>query len=296
MRILITGVTGQDGSYLAEDLSRDHDNQVWGMVRGEDNPKYEWLQGLAPRVKLVRGDLLDQTSLIDLMAEIEPEVIYNLGAYSMPSMGWLQPELMSQVTGLGVMRLLRAAQVCVPDARIMQACSLAIHGIYGAAKAYGQLVATDFRKQGMAVTNVILGGHNSPRRSPSFFAQKVVKGAVGIYRQEQDQLVLGPLERRQDWGWATDFVAQFPRVMDLPPSDYVMSTNDPHSCREWVQVVFEALNLDWMDHVAYSMDLKQPTDVPSLSAVSSPELDWTPNADFKGLAKVMVQAEMERWD
>jgi GDPmannose 4,6-dehydratase len=291
LRALITGCTGQDGSYLAEHLHKAG-YEVWGLIRGQDNPRREWLEQLVPGIVLVPGDLIDQPSLHDAVATCRPDEVYNLAAISSPSLAWKQPVLTAEVTGLGVVRLLEAVGVVAPKARVVQASSIANHGPYGAAKLFGHTVAADYRERGLHVSCAVFGGHHSPRRGRSFFSRKVTAGAAAIAAGRADRLELGSLTRVQDWGNACDFAAQLPVVASLPPSDYVMSTGDPRSAQEWVAAAFGCVDLDWREHVKTDMSLGNVTDVPVLSAAPDRRLGWEPDRDFTGLVRWMVEADL----
>lgn len=297
-KILITGVTGQDGSYLAELLAKDPDNDLYGMVRGENNPKEDLIRRLVPTLNIVHGDLTDTTSIVSLIKDLEPEVIYNLGGLTSPAVGWTQPLHMSNVTGLGVVRLLEAVRLFVPEAKVLQACSIARHGIYGAAKNFARSVAVDYRSRGMHVTNLIMGGHHSPRRGATFFSQKVVKGAVAIYQNKQWALELGFLGRSQDWGDASNFASMFPAILDLAPDDYVLSTGTPFTCQEWVETVFRILGIhNWQKRVRINPGLNQPTDVSTLTATPDHRLPWRHSTPLHQLAEWMVHSELagDQW-
>jgi GDPmannose 4,6-dehydratase len=295
VRIFITGVTGQDGSYLAERLlAAGHD--VYGLVRGQRHPKIEWLHDHAPGIKIVQGDLTDQMSLVRALDIAQPHHVYNLGAVSAPALGWNQPVLTAETTGLGLLRLLEAVLRVCPSAKILQASSIALHGPYGAAKQFAQLIADDYRNQGMHVSCAVLAGHHSPRRGDEFFARKVTKAVADIFTRRRETLTVGPLGRMQDWGWADNFIdAEQLIVNDMPPGNYTVATGDPHSNEEWVRAAFAAVDLDWREHVRYDNSFKQPTDVEVLSGTPSYDLlaaGWVPNLDFEGLAKMMVEADI----
>lgn len=295
-RVLITGVTGQDGSYLAGQLlARGHD--VYGLVRGQNNPKIDWLHDVAaPGIKIVQGDLTDQMSLVRAVDIAQPDHVYNLGAVSAPALGWNQPVLTAETTGLGPLRLLEAVKLIRPDAKILQASSIALHGPYGAAKQFAQLIADDYRNQGMHVSCAVLGGHHSPRRGTEFFARKVTRAVADIFNRKRERLNLGPLGRKQDWGWADNFLEAEQLILDeMPPGNYVVSTGEPYSNEQWVSTAFAVMGLDWLDFTDHDNTLRQPTDVEVLSARPSPDLlaaGWAPNLDFFGLAKWMVEADL----
>jgi GDPmannose 4,6-dehydratase len=293
-RVLITGVTGQDGSYLAqESVARGY--EVYGLVRGQQNPRLDWIKTLIPRLKIVHGDLLDQMSLVRALEESTPDLIYNLGGITAPSTGWNQPVLTADVTGLGVLRLLEAAHRVVPQARVLQASSIAMHGPYGAAKMFAQMIAEDYRARGMHVSCAVMGGHHSVRRGREFFARKVTRAVYDIKRGAQKRLIVGPLSRQQDWGWAANFVSAMQMMLErMAPGTYVMSTGEPHSNKEWVSIAFAVEGLDWTEYVDFDDSFQQPTDVDVLSASPSPELlkaGWAPLRDLAGLASTMVRGE-----
>jgi GDPmannose 4,6-dehydratase len=295
MKAFITGITGQDGSYLAEHLLAEGWH-VTGLVRGQDNPKAAWLRSLVPaageRLQLVSGDLTDDSSLRTALSDSEPDVIFNLGAISSPGMAWGQPVHTAEVSGLGALRLLQATLAVAPRARFVQAASIANHGPYGAAKLFAQACVSDFRERGLHASCAVLGGHHSPRRGESFFSRKVTKAVAGIADGRLDTLHLGSLRRRQDWGWAEDFMLVLPRLAcDLAPGDYVMSTGQPHSVERWVQLAFAHVDLDWRDHVIIDPTLGNVTDVPVLSAQPDRALSWRPRQDLAGLIATMVDAD-----
>ncbi len=290
MKALITGITGQDGSYLAQHLL-EKGYEVWGLVRGLDNPKEAWLQDLAPGVCIAPGDLLDELSLYNAVCNIQPDEVYNFAAVSSPALAWQQPVLTAETTGIGALRVFEAVRKCAPQARVLQAGSIANHGPYGAAKLFAQKVAEDFRERGLHVSCAVFGGHHSPRRSPSFFARKVTAGVASIAAGRSDHIVLGALNRSQDWGWAPDFVKQLPHLLTLTPDDYVMSTNDPHSAKEWVDEAFAVKDMDWREWVKFDAAMGNVTDVPALTATPDPRLRWQPNLDFKGLIRWMVEED-----
>ena len=296
MRALIFGCTGQDGSYLAEQLAAGG-HEVHGAVRGQRTDRRDWLARLVPAIRLHEADLLDQSSLDRVVAEVAPDEVYNLAAVSAPALGWSQPLLMAETTALGALRVLEAVARHAPGGvRLVQAGSLATHGPYGAAKAYAQALAADYRARGVRVSTAVFGGHHSPRRGREFFGRKVTLAAARIALGLQGQLELGPLDRSQDWGWAEDFTRTLPMLArDLEPGDYIVSTGEPHTSREWVEQAFAAAGLDWSEHVKYDPGLAQPTDVPTLTALPDPRLvtaGWTPRRDFAALAGVMVANDL----
>jgi GDPmannose 4,6-dehydratase len=294
-RVLITGVTGQTGSYLAEFLAGLERYEVWGMVRGQALAQRVHVQELVPALKLVEGDLLDQGSLVRALDEALPDQIYHLGAISSPGICWKQPVLASQVTGLGTLRLLEAVEQVFPDedTRLVVAGSIATHGPYGAAKSFSRAISHDYRRRGRHVSVALLGGHHSPRRGLEFFSRKVAHAAAEIAAGRRDSVTLGNLDRMQDWGWADDFAVALTHVMNAPaPDDYVVSTGHPHSAAEWVAACFGAAGLDFQERVHYDPGLSQPTEPEAaLSAPPDDRLGWIPHRDLAGLAAWMVNAE-----
>jgi GDPmannose 4,6-dehydratase len=295
VKALILGVTGQDGSYLAEHLA-GQGHEMYGLIRGESNPRREWIVELVPGIRLLDGDLLDQGSLQRAIAACEPDEVYNLAACSAPATGWSQPLLMAEVTGLGVLRLLEAVRQVAPTARVLQAGSIAQHGPYGAAKTYASAICADYRARGTHVTQVVMGGHHSPRRGVEFFSRKVTRAVARISAGLQGQLTLGSLARAQDWGSAPNFVEAMPVALRHGPDDYIISTGEPHTAQRWVERAFAAAGLDWAEHVKSDPALSQPTDVPTLTARPDLRLldEWTPDTAFDALVWRMVDADMAK--
>lgn len=292
---LIIGASGQDGSYLAEHLIDLGYDNVYGLIRGahESHPRYEWLSETIPRLQLIGGDLLDAGSLREAIWETEPDEIYNLGAVSSPGQAWQQPMLTAEVTGLGVLRLLEIVHSFDWGTRVVQAGSLATHGPYGAAKTYARAICADYRQRGLNVSVAVLGGHHSPRRAPCYFSRKVTKAVAAIAAGAAIKLKVGSLERMQDWGWASEFVRFLPRLAELEPDDYVISTGWPHSCLEWVEAAFKVVDLDWYDHVISDVRQGNVTDVPMISAQPDERLGWIPLDDFQHLVATMVMADVD---
>jgi GDPmannose 4,6-dehydratase len=291
MRALITGITGQDGSYLAEYLAAAG-HEVFGLVRGQSLERRDRLTALVPTATLIEGDLLDSGSLANAVAEAAPDVIWNLAAISAPAACWSQPVVAGEVNGLGFLRLLQAVRQMAPKARVVQAGSIARHGQYGAAKDYATAIAADYRLRGMHVSVAVMAGHHSPRRGTEFFSRHVSRAAARIAAEPLSGKVnLGWLGRDQDWGWAPNFAQGLAAVADADPGDYTLATSDPHTCQEWVEECFAAAGLDWVEHVVIDAARSQPTDVPTLTADPDPRLPWEPVRDFPGLARWMVRAD-----
>jgi GDPmannose 4,6-dehydratase len=290
VRALITGVTGQDGSYLAE-LLVEKGHEVFGLVRGYDHPRAKWITEQAPGITLVSGDLLDESSLRAAVASCEPDWVFNLAAMSSPTVAWKQPVLTGEITALGALRLFEAVFTVAPKAHVVQASSIAQHGPYGAAKLFAHVVAQDYRTRGLHISSALFGGHHSPRRGRSFFTRKVTTAVAAIKRGEIDHLELGNLSRIQDWGNAQDFAKQLPTLIQLPPDDYIMSTGDPRPTQDWVETAFAVVDLDWRDYVRMNESLGNVTDVAVMTGQPDPRLDWVPDRDMAGLIKWMIESE-----
>jgi GDPmannose 4,6-dehydratase len=310
---LITGITGQDGSYLAEFLLEQGYNVV-GMVRRSSTVNFGRIEQVQDRVSLAHGDLLDQTSLIDVMREFQPEEIYNLAAQSFVPISWKQPVLTGEFTALGVTRMLEAMRNVVPEARFYQASSSEMFGKvrevpqneqtpfyprspYGIAKVYGHWITVNYRESyNLYACSGILFNHESPRRGLEFVPRKVTHGAALIKLGLAEELRLGNLEARRDWGFAGDYVkAMWQMLQQNAPRDYVVGTGRTHSVRDLCQVAFGCLSLDWEKYVVVDPQFYRPAEVDLL--VSDPtrareELGWEPEVSFEGLVQMMVDADM----
>lgn len=310
---LITGITGQDGSYLAEFLL-SQGYEVVGMVRRSSTVNFGRIEHIQDRVTLAHGDLLDQTSLIGIMREHEPAEIYNLAAQSFVPISWKQPVLTGEFTALGVTRMLEAVRNIVPEARFYQASSSEMFGKvrempqsettpfyprspYGIAKIYGHWITVNYRESyGMFACSGILFNHESPRRGLEFVTRKVTHGAAQIKLGLAHELHLGNLDARRDWGYAGDYVkAMWQMLQQDTPEDYVVGTGETHSVRELCQVAFGYLDLDWEKHVIVDPQFYRPAEVDLL--VSNPKkarekLGWNPEVSFKGLIQMMVDADL----
>jgi GDPmannose 4,6-dehydratase len=323
-RALITGITGQDGSYLAEYLLAQG-YEVWGLVRGQSNPRVRRVRQLLGEVRLVRGDLLDQGSLISAVERVQPTEVYNLAAISYVPMSWQQAELTGEVTGMGVLRVLEAIRVCsgisgsrTPGSgqiRFYQASSSEMFGKvretpqteqtpfhprspYGVAKAYGHHLTQNYRESyGMFAVSGILFNHESPRRGAEFVTRKVSLGVAKIKLGYERQLRLGNLSASRDWGFAGDYV----RAMHLmlgrdEPTDYVVGTGVTHSVGELIEMAFKVVDLDWQDHVVTDASFIRPAEVDQLCAnpaKAASELGWEPKIGFDELVTMMVEADLE---
>ena len=315
-RALITGLTGQDGSYLAEFLL-DQGYEVLGMVRRTSTVTFERIRHIQDRVELVQGDLLDQTSLLQLVSDYRPHEVYNLAAQSFVPTSWSQPVFTGDVTGLGVTRMLEAVRVVDPKGiRFYQASSSEMFGKvrevpqsettpfyprspYGVAKVYGHWIAINYRESyDMFVCSGILFNHESPRRGLEFVTRKVTHGAARIKLGLADELRLGNLDSRRDWGYAGDYVrAMWLMLQQDEADDYVVGTGETHSVGELVEVAFAAAGLDWRQHVVQDPRFYRPAEVDML--VSDPskareKLGWEPEVGFEELVRMMVEADLCR--
>lgn len=322
-RALITGITGQDGSYLAEHLLAEG-YEVWGLVRGQSNPRVSRVRTLLRDVRLVRGDLLDQGSLISAVEKVQPDEVYNLGAISFVPMSWEQAELTAEVTGMGVLRMLEAIRVCSGitasrgagsgQIRFYQASSSEMFGQvretpqtertpfhprspYGVAKAYGHFLTQNYRESyGMFAVSGILFNHESPRRGAEFVTRKVSLGVARIKLGLADDLRLGNLEARRDWGYAGDYVrAMHLMLRNDAPEDYVIGTGRTHAVRELVAAAFEAAELPWERHVVRDESLHRPAEVDLLCAdpkKARAQLGWEPAVTFEQLVAMMVDSDI----
>lgn len=312
-RALITGINGQDGSYLAEHLL-DQGYRVFGLVRQASVRHHERISHLLDRIALFNGDLLDQTSLISALREIDPDEVYNLAAQSFVPASFSQPVLTGEFNGLGVTRLLDAIRVVNPAIRFYQASSSEMFGNvetspqdeetkfqprspYGVAKLYGHWIAVNFRESyGMYAVSGILFNHESPRRGTEFVTRKITLAAARIAAGTQKTLRLGNLDARRDWGYTGDYVKAMRMMLQRDdPKDYVIGTGESHSVREFVEEAFATLGLDWREHVVVDAALSRPADVDSLVANANrarQELGWAPTVSFHELVRMMVEADV----
>ncbi|MGI5273785.1 GDP-mannose 4,6-dehydratase [Nonomuraea sp. CA-218870] len=322
-RALITGITGQDGSYLAEHLL-DQGYEVWGLARGQANPRVSRIRKLLADVRLVRGDLLDQGSLISAVERVQPDEVYNLGAISFVPMSWEQAELTAEVTGMGVLRVLEAIRVCSGvsrggrpsggQIRFYQASSSEMFGQvsetpqnestgfhprspYGVAKAYGHFLTQNYRESyGMFAVSGILFNHESPRRGAEFVTRKVSLGVARIKLGLADELRLGNLEARRDWGFAGDYVRAMHLMLQAArPEDYVIGTGRMKSVRELAEAAFAAAGLDWERYVVTDQSLHRPAEVDLLCAdpkKARVQLGWEPKVSFDELVAMMVESDL----
>ena len=314
-RALITGITGQDGSYLAE-LLLDKGYDVWGMVRRTSHHSFERIEHLLDRVQIVTADLLDQHSLTVVMQEVRPDEVYNLAAQSYVPTSWTQPVLTGEFTALGVTRILEAIRLVHPTARYYQASSSEMFGKvhetpqhegtafyprspYGVAKVYGHWITVNYRESyDLFAVSGILFNHESPRRGMEFVTRKVTDAVARIKLGLATTLRLGNLDARRDWGYAGDYVEAMWRMLQSPtPVDYVIGTGTAHSVRDLVETAFGHVGLDWNKYVVSDPAFKRPAEVDVLLADprrAKAELGWAPTVEFEGLVQMMVDADLER--
>jgi GDPmannose 4,6-dehydratase len=300
-RALITGITGQDGSYLAE-LLLEKGYEVHGMVRRSSEEKFDRINHLRNAINLHQGDLLDQYSLASLLVAIQPHEVYNLGAQSFVPTSWNQPVLTGEFTALGVTKILEAIRHTLPSVRFYQASSSEMFGSvrevpqteatpfyprspYGVAKAYGHFITVNYRESfGLFAASGILFNHESPRRGLEFVTRKVTHAAARIKLGLQDKLQLGNLDAQRDWGYAADYVDAMWRMLQTDsPDDYVIATNETHTVRELCEVAFHRVGLDWQKHVEVDPALIRPAEVELLIGDPSKakrQLGWEPRVRF----------------
>jgi len=313
-RALITGITGQDGSYLAEFLL-EKGYEVIGMVRRSSTVNFDRIAHIQDRLTLVQGDLLDQASLLDILQEYRPHEVYNLAAQSFVPTSWKQPVFTGEVTALGVTRLLDAIRLVDPKIRFYQASSSEMFGKarevpqnentpfyprspYGVAKVYGHWITVNYRESyGLFACSGILFNHGSPRRGLEFVERKVSYGVARIKLGLANELRLGNLDARRDWGYAGDYVrAMWLMLQQDHPDDYVVGSGETHSVRELCEVAFSYVGLDWRDYVVVDPKYYRPAEVDLL--VSDPSkarrvLQWEPTVTFEELVHMMVDADLK---
>lgn len=314
-RALITGITGQDGSYLAEFLL-EKGYRVFGMVRRTSTVNFERIQHIQDKIELVQGDLLDQVSLIQILQQCRPHEVYNLAAQSFVPTSFQQPVLTGECTALGVTRMLDAIRIVDPSIRFYQASSSEMFGKvrevpqneqtpfyprspYGVAKVYGHWITVNYRESyNLFACSGILFNHESPRRGLEFVTRKVSYGVARIKLGLDNELRLGNLEARRDWGYAGDYVrAMWLMLQQDEPDDYVIATGETHSVRELCEVAFGCVGLDYRDYVSVDPQYFRPAEVDLLVGDASKaraKLGWKPTVTFKELVQMMVEADLER--
>ncbi len=316
MKALITGITGQDGSYLA-DFLLEKGYEVYGMVRRSSTETFDRIAHIKDRVTLVQADLLDQVSLMKMLEEVRPEEIYNLAAMSFVPTSWTQPVLTGEFTALGVTRLLEAMRQICPKAKYYQASSSEMFGMvrevpqkettpfhprspYGVAKAYGHHITVNYRESyDLFAISGILFNHESPRRGKEFVTRKISDAVAQIKLGLMKKLPMGNIEAKRDWGFAGDYVrAMWMMLQQDKPDDYVIATGTNHSVREFLELAFSSVSLHWEDFVVTDPKLLRPAEVDHLlgdASKAKKNLGWHPEVDFKGLVHMMVEADLARY-
>jgi GDPmannose 4,6-dehydratase len=314
-RALITGITGQDGSYLAE-LLLEKGYAVHGMVRRSSSENFDRINHLRDRVTLHQGDLLDQYSLSSLLNEVRPDEVYNLAAQSFVPTSWSQPVLTGEFTALGVTKMLEAIRHTLPKVRFYQASSSEMFGKvretpqteltpfyprspYGVAKVYGHHITVNYRESfGLYAVSGILFNHESPRRGLEFVTRKVTDGAARVKLGLQKTLPMGNLEAHRDWGFAGDYVEAMWRMLQQPQADdYVIATSESHTVRELCEIAFARVGLEWQKHVVVDERFVRPAEVDLLignPAKARERLGWKPTVTFRELVHMMVDADLKR--
>ena len=316
-RALITGITGQDGSYLAE-LLLSKGYEVFGMVRRLSVPNIENIAHILHKVEMLSGDLMDEGSILDTIKTAQPDEVYNLAAQSFVKTSWNQPLLTGEYTGLGVTRILEALRILKPDARYYQASSSEMFGKvtevpqkettrfyprspYGVAKVYGHYITVNYRESfDMYACSGILFNHESPRRGIEFVTRKIANAVARISLGKQDTLVLGNLDAKRDWGYAGDYVeAMWLMLQQDKPDDYVIATGETHSIKDFVALAFKSVSIDdWQKYVkANDPRFTRPAEVDMLigdASKAKKQLGWTPKTTFPELVEMMVKAELQR--
>jgi GDPmannose 4,6-dehydratase len=316
-RALITGITGQDGSYLAE-LLLEQGYEVYGIVRRSSSENFSRIGHIQDRLTLLSGDLMDEVSLINVLRECKPHEVYNLAAQSFVQTSWLQPVLTGETTALGVTRMLDAIRTVDPEIRFYQASSSEMFGRvkavpqneetdfyprspYGVAKVYGHWITVNYRESyQLHASSGILFNHESPRRGLEFVTRKVTNGVARIKHGIDTELRLGNLDAKRDWGFAGDYVrAMWLMLQRDVPEDYVIATGETHSVRELCEVAFAAAGLDWTDYVVTDPKFLRPAEVDLLvgdATKARTELGWTCDVDFYRLIEMMVAADLATYD
>lgn len=316
MKALITGITGQDGSYLAE-LLLEKGYKVYGLMRRSSTETLERIEHIKGRIELVQGDLLDEISMMHALENIQPDEIYNLAAQSFVHTSWNQPVLTGEFTALGVTRLLDAMRFICPKAKFYQASSSEMYGKvhavpqneetpfhprspYAVAKVYGHYITLNYRESyGLFAVSGILFNHESPRRGKEFVTRKITDGVARIKHGLAKELRMGNLDAKRDWGFAGDYVkAMWLMLQQDKPDDYVISTGETHSVRDFLDMAFSAAGLNYKDYVVVDPQFLRPAEVDLLlgdCSKAKKKLGWVPEVKLDGLVKMMVDADMERY-
>ena len=313
-KALVTGITGQDGSYLAEFLlGRDY--EVYGLLRRTSLATYERIEHITNRIHLVEGDLTDQSSLDEALQQIKPDEVYNLAAQSFVPVSWNQPVLTADVTGLGVLRVLESIRKHSPKTKFLQASSSEMFGKvrqkpqteetafyprspYGVAKVFGHHLTVNYRESyGIFACSSICFNHESPRRGSEFVTRKVSRGVAQIKLGVMDKLRMGNLDAQRDWGFAGDYVrAMWLMLQQETADDYVIATGETHSVQDLLEIAFSRVGLSWKKHVEIDKNLIRPAEVDYLCGDSSKArevLGWEPNVSFKQLIEMMVDSDLK---
>jgi GDPmannose 4,6-dehydratase len=312
---LITGITGQDGSYLAE-LLLSKGYEVYGLIRRLSTPNTTRIESIVDRIFLLEGDLTDQSSLNIAVQTSQPDEVYNLAAQSFVATSWNQPVLTGDVTGLGTTRILEAIRQFSPNAKFYQASSSEMFGNaktpqnektpfhprspYAIAKVYAFYTTINYRESyDMFCCNGILFNHESPRRGIEFVTRKITDGVARIYYGLSKELRLGNLDAKRDWGYAEDYVkAMYLMLQQKRPDDFVIASGESHSVREFVELAFEEVGLDWTKYVTQDERYMRPADVPELrgdAAKAHKVLKWKPKCSFRDLIKIMIEADVQKY-
>jgi GDPmannose 4,6-dehydratase len=314
-RALITGITGQDGSYLAE-LLLEQGYEVFGLTRRLSADNYWRISHIRDRLTLIPGDLLDQLSLIRVLEKVKPQEVYNLAAMSFVPASWDQPMLTGEFNSQGVTRMLEAIRVVDPKIRLYQASSSEMYGKvrevpqrettpfyprspYGVSKVFAHYITVNYRESyNLFAVSGILFNHESPRRGLEFVTRKVTDGVAQIKAGKSKELRLGNLDAHRDWGFAGDYVRAMWMMLQQPePDDYVIATGESHSVQELVEIAFGHAGLNWKDHVKLDPAFLRPAEVDHLigdPGKARTKFGWTPSVDFPGLVKMMVDADLQR--
>lgn len=314
-RALITGITGQDGSYLAE-LLLDKGYKVYGLRRRTSTPNYQNVEHIKDQIEWIPGDMIDLASLIEAVKISKPDEVYNLAAQSYVADSWPQPSATTQITALGVNNILEAVRIVKPDARFYQASSSEMFGKvveipqkettpfyprspYGVSKVYGHWITVNYRESfGMFACSGILFNHESPRRGLEFVTRKVTNAVARIKLGLQSELRLGNLDAKRDWGFAGDYVkAMWLMLQQNEPDDYVISTGETHTVREFVEIAFNHVGLNWKDYVVFDEKLVRPAEVDLLlgdCTKAKDKLGWKQEVSFKELVEMMVNEDLKK--
>ena len=314
-KAFITGITGQDGSYLAELLLKKN-YQVFGLTRRTSTSNHDRIKNIVNDITLISGDLLDQHSISHAIKEAQPDEVYNLAAQSFVPTSWAQPVLTGEFTALGVTRVLEAIRIAKPDAKFYQASSSEMFGKvqqtpqneetpfyprspYGVAKVYGHWITVNYRESfDMFAVSGILFNHESERRGLEFVTRKITNAVARIKLGKQKELLLGNMDAKRDWGYAPDYVeAMWLMLQQDKPDDYVIATGETWSVKQFVEMAFESVGLKWQDYVKKDKRFMRPAEVDLLvgdPSKAKEKLNWQPKTSFKQMVELMVQADIKK--